>query len=651
MARPHKSPSKLPQRQETWYLAVRELRIWITPPDEEPYRPYGALVVNLDQGLVQDLSTFPSPPAPEQVIEKLFEAMRSQPPGTGQKPHRPKQVHFEDQNLMRSLASVLEEIGVSAAFQPAKEIADEIFSELEERLSGGLVKTLGLLSQKGVTPKQIEALFEAAAQYYRAAPWAHLTNMQPLAIQVKPETKARYVVVMGNAGLEYGIALYKQWNDFLMGFGPADRPEDVIPTGGAHSLFFGDATQVPFDDLDAIAEHGWEVVDEEGYPIPVVFTRDGEVKRPGSADLRWYEAAMLAIIKFVPEHLKPDDQGDYHPVKVELTVPTRLGEKKVTIEYPAGDIPIEDQPVAGFNWAESEDDDHDFDFPVGFDRRAMESSLAAFGGGFEDPRERQAQEVMYGAWNEQNPAKRINLAHRALAISPNCADAYVLLAEEEAGSIGRALEYYQKGVKAGEKALGEAFFAENEGYFWGILETRPYMRARAGLANLLWDLGRKEEAQAHYREMLRLNPNDNQGIRYALLGLLLELNRLDEVDALLGEYEDDWSAEWSYTKVLRAFQKEGDSQAAQEALKEALEQNPYVPGYLTGAKRLSKRATDYITMGGESEAGSYASASLNIWRKTPGAVPWLKEKTQPPEKKCPEKLKKKTKRGPRGKKK
>ncbi len=62
MTRSNKSPSKLPQRQETWYLAVRELRIWITPPDEEPSQPYVALMVNLDQGIIQSFDTYPSPP-------------------------------------------------------------------------------------------------------------------------------------------------------------------------------------------------------------------------------------------------------------------------------------------------------------------------------------------------------------------------------------------------------------------------------------------------------------------------------------------------------------------------------------------------------------------------------------------------------------
>ena len=650
MTRSRKSPLKLPQRQETWYLAVRELQIWITPPEEEPSQPYVALVMNLDQGIIQSFDTYPSPPTPDQVIETLFEAMRSQPPGSSQKPHRPKQIHFEDEILMESMALALEEIGISSKFKPEKEMVDEILAEMTEHLMGGAADIPGLLSQKDVSPKLVEALFDAAAQYYRAAPWVHLTNMQPLAIQVEPETEPRYVVVMGNGGVEYGLALYKQWDDFMLQFDLVDNPLDMMPPEGAQSLFFGDITQVSFEDLKAIEEYGWEIVDEEGYPIPVIFTRDGEAKRPGRADLLWYEAALRAIPQFAPAHLKSDDQVDYQPARVEFTISTHAREKQVAIEYPAGDIPVENRPAEMLDWAELDDlkdMDNDFDFPTGFDRRGMEGSLSMFGGGFDDPKEKQAQEKMYAAWDEQNPAKRINLAHQAISISPNCADAYVLLAEEEADTLGRAMKYFQKGVEAGERALGEAFFEENVGYFWGLLETRPYMRAREGLANTLWNMGKKEEALTHFQEMLRLNPGDNQGVRYSLLNLLLELNQPDRVDTLLDEHIDDWSSEWRYTLVLRAFQKEGSSSAAKEALKEALEQNPHVPDYLTGAKRIPNRLPDMISLGRESEAVGFASTNLNFWRKTPGAIAWLKEQTQPP---SVEKPKKKAKRGRRGKK-
>ncbi len=208
-----------------------------------------------------------------------------------------------------------------------------------------------------------------------------------------------------------------------------------------------------------------------------------------------------------------------------------------------------------------------------------------------DPKVRQAQKVMYKAWEEQNPAKRLALAHRALGISPDCADAYVLLAEEEASSVKQALDDYQKGVSVGERTLGKRYFRENVGYFWGLLETRPYMRALEGKARCLWQMRRHEEALSTYQEMLRLNPNDNQGVRYVLVNLLLQLNRDEEVTKLIEEYDDDGSAVWLYTQALLAFRERGPSAIANRKLQAALDENPHVVAYLTGQKACATPAS------------------------------------------------------------
>ena len=123
------------------------------------------------------------------------------------------------------------------------------------------------------------------------------------------------------------------------------------------------------------------------------------------------------------------------------------------------------------------------------DRRAMESFLAAITGRRGDDATAKAQDVMYEAWERTTSRSRIALAHKALGISPLCADAYVLLAEEAARSIEEARDYCAKGVEAGELALGPRRFKEYAGHFWGFLETRPCMRARAGLAGTLVRLG------------------------------------------------------------------------------------------------------------------------------------------------------------------
>jgi hypothetical protein len=64
-----------------------------------------------------------------------------------------------------------------------------------------------------------------------------------------------------------------------------------------------------------------------------------------------------------------------------------------------------------------------------------------------------AQDIMYEAWETDNRKNRIRLAKEALIISPDCADAYNLLAEEEAKTLGEAKELYQKGINAGRRAL------------------------------------------------------------------------------------------------------------------------------------------------------------------------------------------------------
>jgi tetratricopeptide (TPR) repeat protein len=230
---------------------------------------------------------------------------------------------------------------------------------------------------------------------------------------------------------------------------------------------------------------------------------------------------------------------------------------------------------------------------------------------------------MYEAWDAVGPA-RVALACQALALSPDCADVYVLLAEEIARSLEEAIALYQQGVQTGERALGPETFAEDAGEFWGILDTRPYMRARLGLAECLWVSGRQEEAIGHYVEILRLNPNDNQGVRYALSSSLLQTGDNAALGELLEHYAEDDSANWVYTRALYWFRR-GNSEEADAALQQALPANPFVPSYLLGKKNVPKRLPEYVGFGDESEAAAYVAEAAPIWRSTSGALDWLKE--------------------------
>ena len=233
-----------------------------------------------------------------------------------------------------------------------------------------------------------------------------------------------------------------------------------------------------------------------------------------------------------------------------------------------------------------------------------------------------AQDLMYEAFEAQG-ARRVALAQEALAISPDCADAYVLLAEETASSLGEARRLLEQGVAAGERALGPEPFEEDVGHFWGLFETRPYMRARAALAETLWALELFEEAVEHQRELLRLNPNDDQGIRYRQAEYLLALEHYEELDELFATYEDDDAAAFVFTKALAAFRRQGDSPEARRLLAEAREQNPHVPDYLSGRKRLPASLPSFIGFGDVSEAVDYTAGAKRQWEDVPGALAWL----------------------------
>ena len=63
-----------------------------------------------------------------------------------------------------------------------------------------------------------------------------------------------------------------------------------------------------------------------------------------------------------------------------------------------------------------------------------------------------AQELIYDAF-EVSGKRRVALARQALELCRDCADAYVILAEEAARSIEESKNLYEQGVKAGERAL------------------------------------------------------------------------------------------------------------------------------------------------------------------------------------------------------
>lgn len=239
----------------------------------------------------------------------------------------------------------------------------------------------------------------------------------------------------------------------------------------------------------------------------------------------------------------------------------------------------------------------------------------------------EANDLVSQAWETSSRAKRIRLAKKALAISEDCVNAYILLATETGDDLNEAARLFALGVAAGERAIGQEAFKAYTGNFWLVFETRPYMTAREGLAICLWKMDRVEEAADHFRDMLRLNPNDNQGVRYSLLDLLQEMGDKKSAAALLKRYKNDPTAYWKYTDALLMFANEGASSRANKKLAKALQGNPHVPDYLLGRVHLPKKLPDYVGFGDVNEAVDYVNGGMSYWLSIPGALEWLRWRT------------------------
>jgi len=113
-----------------------------------------------------------------------------------------------------------------------------------------------------------------------------------------------------------------------------------------------------------------------------------------------------------------------------------------------------------------------------------------------------AQELMYEA-EVADPKHRLELAKQALALTPDCADAYIILAEITAShDIPAAVEYAREAVRAGELDRDDEFAALYTEYKDDGMASFTYSHA-------LWLFrrdGSSPEACAALAEAVKCNP-------------------------------------------------------------------------------------------------------------------------------------------------
>ncbi len=232
-----------------------------------------------------------------------------------------------------------------------------------------------------------------------------------------------------------------------------------------------------------------------------------------------------------------------------------------------------------------------------------------------------AHESLSAAEDATHPLEMIPHLLRAVRLDPACLDARMLLATIAGGPRDELIEEFQQILVTGETDLGKGFFQENRGDFWLLIETRPYMRARARLAELLQDAGRIDEAISHFEAMLQLNPNDNQGVRYTLMCCYLQTGKLEDARKLFSRYNEE-TALWLWSRVLERYLATELPEAI-GLLARARRGNRYFEEFLTKRRALPKDPPPYYSPGSVSEAVVCIATIGRAWMQYPEVLMWL----------------------------
>lgn len=243
---------------------------------------------------------------------------------------------------------------------------------------------------------------------------------------------------------------------------------------------------------------------------------------------------------------------------------------------------------------------------------------------FEDEPRFQSDDLLEEAYNTTSKTKAIKLAKQALEIYPDNIDAQCFIAEFEENQI-KKLSKMEAIIEKAKIILEKdnVFEQENIGHFWGMIETRPYMRARNRKITILMDLGRYTEAIKECEEMLNLCENDNLGIRYTLMGLYCILEKFEECEKLYKKF-NEYSAFMIFPMAIMYFKK-GDYKKSKKFLKDLQEVNSNIIKILKNDIDMLANSEDieYYAPGSIEEASIIITDLLYLLGSVPSFITFM----------------------------
>ncbi|MFZ4580733.1 MAG: DUF7309 domain-containing protein, partial [Myxococcota bacterium] len=189
-----KQLEKLPRGSATWQVVLVEARV----PFADGSQGIPCFCVQGD-GMVRASSVTADPPRPADWQSLLLRAIQS--PGPGMRPCLPGVVRVADAVLDEQLAPFLRPLKVRIEVGPDLTAVAEVMASLLEALAEG-----GRLE----LPDHEAALYAAAAEFARLAPWLRFSEEPEFAFETEQEGwQSPLGVVMGGLGQDFGLSLFR----------------------------------------------------------------------------------------------------------------------------------------------------------------------------------------------------------------------------------------------------------------------------------------------------------------------------------------------------------------------------------------------------------------------------------------------------------
>lgn len=231
-----------------------------------------------------------------------------------------------------------------------------------------------------------------------------------------------------------------------------------------------------------------------------------------------------------------------------------------------------------------------------------------------------AQDFAYQAMEAGKASEALVLARKAMELDGECTDAQVLLAKAELASPRALAKEIRLIASRAESRLGTPFLQQFRGKLWEIVEARPFLRAKASLAEALERAGKSADAILHLEALLAMDPADHLKARLPLVRCYLSAGKLQSLEPLLKKDADFPFMAWA---TVLARLKAGNEKAARKALERARKIAPLVEDFLTGRQKLPRKQKPSHEPGPSEIAAATLKLFGELWNNDREAMYWL----------------------------